>query len=678
MHVSCAVFSYAMKRHIWNRVFLLFVFCSNLSIGILAANDEQETREKRTAQVPPNKDEFDLREIVDFVYRSDRWNGTWVSDSEYVYRNSDGDLALFSITNDESTSLVPSSVLDEPRVFRYWLSPDQLYVLLAYHPQKLFRHSFIALYDVYFIRTGERIKLQPDQSPLGPLEVKSAPNSERIQRPSEASPQLPLLYATWSPNGHSLAYIFSNNIYYRASPKSKDIQVSSSGIPGTIFNGIADWVYEEEVLSDTRAIWFSPNGAKIAWIEFNDTDVEVMPLVIYGQPGRLEFQYPIPTPLRYPKPGRTNPFVNVYVSDLVQRNFGAQGPTPILLPPPTYFAEREKIIYSVGWASEAEISLTWENRVQNYSVVSICDTDVAKCQDSLVLTEPNGWLELRQAPLFTKDARQFALIASSEGYRHVNIINRDTNQRIPITSGKMVVTKVYHWDEGNHLIYFRATRIGAPGERHLYTVTDFESGRPGVVKCLSCDVKNSRGGACGYNSFKFSKEKTYFTLTCEGPHVPQEYLFRAPLEKMATLVSNNYLSESLSRKYLPKISNLDVRVDGGRYVAKVRLYLPHDFDDSKKYPLLVNVYGGPNSQQVNDRFKLDWGTYLTTSEGMIYAVIDGRGSGYRGDDILFSVHRNIGNPEAQDQIDVTKNLSRCILLLTRQKLRYGVGHMEDF
>ncbi len=77
--------------------------------------------------------------------------------------------------------------------------------------------------------------------------------------------------------------------------------------------------------------------------------------------------------------------------------------------------------------------------------------------------------------------------------------------------------------------YFRATRAGAPGERHLYTVTDFESGRPGVVRCLSCDVVNSRGGQCGFNKFDFSTEKTYYTMSCKGPHVPQDYLFQVKL-----------------------------------------------------------------------------------------------------------------------------------------------------
>jgi len=269
----------------------------------------------------------------------------------------------------------------------------------------------------------------------------------------------------------------------------------AAGIPGTVFNGIADWVYEEEVLSDTKAMWFSPDGRSLAWIEFNDTEVGVMPLQIYGQPGRLEFQYPIPTPLRYPKPGGTNPFVNVYVASLAAAaRSGTSGGSArkILLSPPSYFDDKEKIIYAVTWANDDEVSLTWENRRQNYAIVSICDVNSANCRDSLVMTEPKGWLELDKAPIFTKDGRQFAMVLSADGFKHVNIINRDTNQRIPVTSGAMTVLNIYHWDERDHLIYFRGTRVGAPGQRHLYTVTDFESGRPGVVTCAErCAFQDS-------------------------------------------------------------------------------------------------------------------------------------------------------------------------------------------
>ena len=84
--------------------------------------------------------------------------------------------------------------------------------------------------------------------------------------------------------------------------------------------------------------------------------------------------------------------------------------------------------------------------------------------------------------------------------------------------------------------------------------------------------------------------------------MPQDYLYQTfPNEKIGTLVTNSRLSDRLLEKNLPKVSNLDVSIDNGKYNAKVRLYLPHDFNENRKYPLLVNVYAGPNSQQVNDR-----------------------------------------------------------------------------
>ena len=109
-------------------------------------------------------------------------------------------------------------------------------------------------------------------------------------------------------------------------------------------------------------------------------------------------------------------------------------------------------------------------------------------------------------------------------------------------------------------------------------------------------------------------------MSCDGPHVPQVlilndlllsssllcsqvYLYQTnPNQRMLTLVDNAKLSADLSSKSLPKVSNLNIPVDGGKYQAKVRLYLPPDFSESKKYPLVINVYGGPNSQQVQIMF----------------------------------------------------------------------------
>ena len=126
-------------------------------------------------------------------------------------------------------------------------------------------------------------------------------------------------------------------------------------------------------------------------------------------------------PFRYPKPGRTNPFVNVFITRLDRLRRGAAA-NPLLLQPPKYFDDKERLIYSVTWANNDELALTWETRHQNYSLVSICDT-LATCTDSLVMTETQGWMDLDQVPIFTQDGRQFAMILSSEGYRRVLLEN---------------------------------------------------------------------------------------------------------------------------------------------------------------------------------------------------------------------------------------------------------------
>ena len=102
--------------------------------------------------------------------------------------------------------------------------------MLAIRPQKLFRHSFIAMYEIYNVATGERTPLQPSDPGNVPGfgDQGQGPQQGGGGRPRRPQ-QLPLMYATWSPSGHSLAYVFANNIYYRATPSSPDFPVTESG-----------------------------------------------------------------------------------------------------------------------------------------------------------------------------------------------------------------------------------------------------------------------------------------------------------------------------------------------------------------------------------------------------------------------------------------------------------------
>lgn len=88
---------------------------------------------------------------------------------------------------------------------------------------------------------------------------------------------------------------------------------------------------------------------------------------------------------------------------------------------------------------------------------------------------------------------------------------------------------------------YQATKEDSPGERHLYKVTDFQSGQPGLVTCLSCDELNTRGGACGYNSFEFSSDKSYYAMSCDGPHVPQVCCHRVMSVDMSLVFAPRFI-----------------------------------------------------------------------------------------------------------------------------------------
>lgn len=127
--------------------------------------------------------------------------------------------------------------------------------------------------------------------------------------------KLDLLLTVWSPVGNAIAFVFENNIYYRSSVKAEStIQITRD--TGFINNGIPDWVYEEEVFSSNTALWFSPNGQRLAYGRFDDTNTPNMFLPIYGEPGNLAFQYPRAQLIKYPKAGTQNPTVTLHWVDL--------------------------------------------------------------------------------------------------------------------------------------------------------------------------------------------------------------------------------------------------------------------------------------------------------------------------------------------------------------------------
>uniref|UniRef100_A0A8C3VP84 Dipeptidyl peptidase 4 n=1 Tax=Catharus ustulatus TaxID=91951 RepID=A0A8C3VP84_CATUS len=460
------------------------------------------------------------------------------------------------------------------------MKPGEIYFLnIKIIILQLWRHSFTASYHIY------------DFSNSSILYDGLLPNDTQ--------------YISWSPVGHQLAYVWNNNVYVKASPTAEAVQITQNGEENKIFNGIPDWVYEEEMFGTNSALWWSPNGKFLAYASFNDTEVPVIEYSLYSEE---TLQYPKTIKIPYPKAGAANPTVQFFIVDTTS----LQDPSPVEISPPAEIKSGDHYLSVVTWVTDERICLQWLRRIQNFSVLTVCDfiSGNWSCPEEKQLTEESktGWIGRFQpsVPHFAPDnASYYKVFSDSAGYKHIHYINGSQVRNIaPInmTSGKWEVISIEAVT--NQFLYYISNENAMPGGRNLYN-------NPKITKCVSCNLDEDR---CKYYSVSFSKDTQYYQLNC--------------LVKLFSLLDLWY-----------------------------QMFLPPHLDSSKKYPLLLDVYAGPCSQKVDHVFRMNWATYLASTEQVIVASFDGRGSGYQGDEIMHAINRRLGTYEVEDQIEAARKFS---------------------
>uniref|UniRef100_A0A8C3D355 Dipeptidyl peptidase 4 n=1 Tax=Cairina moschata TaxID=8855 RepID=A0A8C3D355_CAIMO len=408
-------------------------------------------------------------------------------------------------------------------------------------------------------------------------------------------------YISWSPVGHKLAYVWNNNIYIKASPTAAPVQITSNGEENKIFNGIPDWVYEEEMFGTHSALWWSPNGNFVAYARFNDTEVPVIEYSFYSED---TLQYPKTIRIPYPKAGAKNPTVQFFIVNTLVPGFDSAE-----ISPPEEIRSGDHYLSVVTWVTDERICLQWLRRIQNFSVLTVCDFENTTrnwtCPQVRKLRwekSTTGWIGRFQpsVPYFAPDnTTYYRVFSNAEGYKHIHYIN-----------GSEVT--------------------------HLLCRVLLESS-PNPTKCVSCDLNQER---CQYYSVSFSNDAQYYQLNC---HV------------LRYLENNTELDNSLKDIQMPSKKTDSITVGG--YNLWYQMILPPHFDSSKKYPLLLEVYAGPCSQKVDYVFRINWATYLASTEQIIVATFDGRGSGYQGDEIMHAINRKLGTYEVEDQISAARKFS---------------------
>ena len=504
-------------------------------------------------------------------------------------------------TGDSILTIVDSKDLDGISFSDYSFSEDEKKVLLPTETESIYRYSTRSNYYVYDRETKIAEEL-----------------SEGKQR-----------LAQFSPDASKVAFVKENNIFIKDITNNTELQVTFDGEINKIINGATDWVYEEEFAFDNGMQW-NTSGNKIAYYRFDEEKVPEFSMDLFTD------LYPSQSQFKYPKAGETNSSTELFIYDLdSNKTTKAKINT-----------EEEFYIPRIKWTlDENVLSVQRMNRHQNQLDFILVDAKDGSSQT--IFTENDAaYIDVTDNLTFLNDGKYFIWTSEKSGYNHIYLYNLKGKQERQITKGYYDVTDFYGIDESNNTVYF-ASSERSPMHRDIYAVQ------------LNGKNKKTLSNKTGTNSATFSTNYKYFINQYSNANTPYYFsLFDAKGNEVRMLKDNNNLNNSLADYALSQKEFFNFKttegIDLNGWMMK-----PHNFDETKQYPVFMYLYGGPGSQQVTD----SWGGsnflwyQMLTQQGYIVACVDNRGTGARGSEFKKCTYQQLGKLETEDQIDANRYLA---------------------
>lgn len=424
---------------------------------------------------------------------------------------------------------------------------------------------------------------------------------------------------TYSPDSTKIAFTRNNDLYVIDIASNQETRLTYDGTD-LILNGYASWVYYEEILgrpSMYRAFWWSPDGQKIGYYRFDNTNVPLFP--IYSAVG----QYGSIRETRYPKAGDENPKVRIGIADL------ATGET-------TWAAFDENLDQYFGipfWGPDSnEFFIARMPRLQNtldLYAVSVSDGSLRSVYHETYPT----WLDWIDSVVFT-DKGLYMARRFETGWDQLYFLSYDGKEFRRLTDGTNWRMEVLGVDERKGEVYFKANR-DASVRSAIYKVD-----KKGVVKALTDPAFN-------VDLCEFSDDYKYFTAMYSNMTTPSKISVFRTADGRETLVADRKGEDYDASAYaLPEL--VSIVVEPGLELPAMITY-PKNFDPSKKYPVHVDIYGGPDTPMVRDRWRTpDKSNQWWAENGIIQVVADCRAAGHNGRKGLDMIYKNLTVWEVKD------------------------------
>ncbi len=437
---------------------------------------------------------------------------------------------------------------------------------------------------------------------------------------------------TFSPDSLYIGYTKNNDLYTYNLTTNKETRLTTDGTPTTL-NGYASWVYYEEIFGRAtryRAFWWSPDSKRLAYMHFDESMVPMFPIYVSdGQHGFIE-------QTRYPLPGDKNPEAKI---GFINPDGGA-----------TVWSDfNEKDDQYFGWPSWNSLNNTlwvyWMNRDQNN--LKIYEVNAGNGSKKEIFNETQKtWIDLSDRSggrlNFLSNKKEFFMLSDRTGWNHIYLYNVDGSLKTEVTKGKYSVTGIKLVDEASQTIYFTGRSRENTARTDLYS-----------VKFNGTDLKRLTFGEYNHATTNLSPTGKYFITSYSNATTPTKMTLVDNKGKIIRELGDMRTAE-LDTYDLAKTELIRIKSDDGLYDLPAMVTWPAHMDATKKYPILISIYGGPNAGNVTDSWIWNANRQFYANEGLIQVAFDHRASGHFGKEGVNYMFHNLGFWEMADYTTMAK------------------------
>jgi dipeptidyl-peptidase-4 len=513
-------------------------------------------------------------------------------------------LAYISKPNEATSVLIDAKSLTyggrPVRIEDYSFDKSERKVLIMTSISPIYRRSYNAVYYLYDLDTKGLESLSEEHSPQ--------------------------TLAEYSPDGTKVSFIHGNDLFVKELASGKVTKLTTDGKRNKVINGTTDWVYEEE-FSITKAYSWSPDSKYIAFLKFVEKRVKEFGIDMYGElyPDRLEY--------KYPKAGEDNSVVTAHwvaVSKPTKIN-------PINL-------GKYEYIPRIQWSNVSNrLLLQTMNRHQDSLRYHMVDFTAGKKPiHSILYTDfSNTYVDVNEALHFMPNGNGFFFTSEKSGYNQLYSLDY-SGKLSSISDGELDLIDSYGVSQdGAHFYFTRSHQFGVSKVLCQINVQTKE------VKILSPFE--------GWMDASFTQGMKYYVGSYSNGNMPPVFaLYKGDGSLVKVMENNSALNTTLSTLNLSKKTYQTVMVNGT--ALNVSIIYPSNFKESNKYPVYMNVYGGPGHNEVTNQWDGNDFMFhqLLASKGYIVVSVDPRGTQYRGAAFKKATYLQLGKLEVEDFIGTAK------------------------